>query len=151
MNSSYSFDHSISGSIGSTLPFTCEEDMWVTRGMDSFAIGILFAHYLKLIMTGDEWFLNPSSANFSNKKCHEMILQYVNESYDAFISSFGQQYATCVAFISVSTIFVDMLKPITASPPKPQEKTHFEGIHARSTQDLASGVVLLTKLIVILL
>jgi phage terminase small subunit len=54
---------------------------------------VLLAHYLKLILTGNEWFIHPFSANFSNEACHKMILKFIQESDVLFASVFGEQYS----------------------------------------------------------
>lgn len=99
MNSSFSLIHSIAGGVGRTRPFVCEDDWFMTKKMDCFSIGVLFAHYLKLIMTGDEWFMIVVTDTIENKKCHNMISKYMNESRGKFDSVFGEEYAACFSHL----------------------------------------------------
>lgn len=95
MNCSYSLTHSITGTIGRTRPFVCGDDFLINTAMDIFSIGVLFAHYLKLMLTGDECFIQPVTNTIENQKCHSMISKYMNEAYETFSSVFGEEYAPC--------------------------------------------------------
>lgn len=99
MNCCYSMKHCMTGSIGSTRPFICDEDLFVTYEMDCFSIGVLLAHYLKLMITGNIWFSIPVTNAVENKKCHNLILKFIGDTQQDFVSVFGIENVACFSHI----------------------------------------------------
>lgn len=98
MNGSYSSIHSTT-MIAYKKSYTYEkEEFKFDERRDTFAIGVLFAQYLKLILTGDEEFMK-SFSKFEDYR--QEILDFVRDmrTYEMFLSHFGRDYANCFKYL----------------------------------------------------